>query len=107
MEKYEPSISLAAKNWFAFLEKGLDAFLIVAAVVDLAAQRLNALIRFGVKGMRIAEHPQLLFQDAMYQGRSFRDSARKLHGEGLKFVAGDDVVDHAGRPSAGRSWAPR
>ena len=51
--KWTPeTLLLTLKLWFPLFEEGTDTLLIVIAVVNLAAQRLNAFVGFRRDGMR-------------------------------------------------------
>jgi hypothetical protein len=74
-EEYKPAPanqlqtrSIPLELGWALFKEGANAFLVVVAVVDLAAQGLEAFVGFGIEGMSVGEDAHFLFQDAVDEG---------------------------------------
>src|SRR5208282_3619642 len=89
--------SLPLKHRGALLKKRTNAFLIVGAVVDLAAHGLYALKGLGTKIVRGGQEPELFFEQADDQRRIGGDLRGHGLGKALQLVSGHGVADNSPR----------
>jgi hypothetical protein len=88
----------------AFLKEGPYALLVVVAVVNLAAERLDTLVRLWRERVGIREDPQLLLHDPVDERRRGGDVGGKVGSRSLKLrCRNDSVQDAVGGHPPGRN----
>lgn len=73
--------------------EGLDAFAVVLAVIDFAADGLNELEGFGGEGDAAGEESELAFEGADGEGGIGADFFREVAGEAFQLGGGNQVVE--------------
>jgi len=95
MRRTDEHVLYPAEHGPALLLEGANPFLIVLAVIDHAAQTLDALEALRRHGVRATENPQLLLNDRDAERSVLGDLLGELERESLDLSSGNDDVDQA------------
>src|SRR5208282_6176184 len=85
--------SAAPEGWLAFFGEGLEALDVVAAVVGLSSQALDAFVHLRGDGLVVGKDPELFLDDRYGHRRLRRHRRGQLEGERLELGRSHQVVD--------------
>src|SRR5271166_6979703 len=83
----------APEGWLAFLGEGLEALEIVAAVVGLPPQALDAFVHLRRDGLVVGKDTELFLDDRYGHRRLRRHRRGQLEGKALELGRSHQVVD--------------